>query len=156
MALAEIAMIVAGAKKAVNFVEAVAKAGGDIQQYSQKIEQAFNYFDDIKEKQLKATKGDYLSRNSPEAQALSEINAEFEIEQLEEKLRVLIQWNMTPQHYVRMMRKRKKIRAERLAIAKRKAENRRLMIDGLFICFCLGAATVIIGYSISLIIGARA
>ena len=156
MALAEIAMILAGAKKAVNFVEAVAKAGGDIQQYSQKIEQAFNYFDDIKEKQLKATKGDYLSRNSPEAQALSEINAEFEIEQLEEKLRVLIQWNMTPQHYVRMMRKRKKIRAERLAKAKKKAQNRRLMIDGLFICFCLGTATVIIGYSINLIIGARA
>jgi len=155
MAIAEISMAISGARKAVQFVKAVAEAKGDFDQCIGKIHNFYNFYDTVREAEVKAQNGDYFSRNSPEAQALEEIQAAYQMEQMEEQMRFLIHYNMSPEHFKRMMRRRKEIRAKRLERAKAKAERRRVFIDGLFILICLGTSAVIIGYAASLIIGAR-
>ena len=156
MAIAEISMAIAGARKAVQFVKAVAEAKGDFDQCIGKIHNFYNFYDTVREAEVKAQNGDYFSRNSPEAQALEEIQAAYQMEQMEEQMRFLIHYNMSPEHFKRMMRRRKEIRAQRLQKAKAKAERRKLLIDGLFIFVCVIAAFSLIGYAASLIIGAKA
>jgi len=155
MAVAEISMAIAGARKAVQFVKAVAEAKGDFDQCIGKIHNFYNFYDTVREAEVKAQSGDYFQRNSPEAQALEEIQAAYQMEQMEEQIRFLIHYNMSPEHFKRMMRRRKEIRAKRLERAKAKAERRRLLIDGLFIFACVVVALGSIGYAASLIIGAR-
>jgi cation transport ATPase len=156
MAVAEISMAIAGARKAVQFIKAVAEAKGDFDQCIGKIHNFYNFYDTVREAEVKAQNGDYFQRNSPEAQALEEIQAAYQMEQMEEQMRFLIHYNMSPEHFKRMMRRRKEIRAQRLQKAKAKAERRRLLIDGLFIFACVVAAFSLIGYAASLIIGAKA
>jgi len=156
MAVAEISMAIAGARKAVQFIKAVAEAKGDFDQCIGKIHNFYNFYDTVREAEVKAQSGDYFQRNSPEAQALEEIQAAYQMEQMEEQIRFLIHYNMSPEHFKRMMRRRKEIRAKRLERAKAKAERRRLLIDGLFIFACVVVALGSIGYAASLIIGARA
>jgi len=155
MAVAEISMAIAGARKAVQFIKAVAEAKGDFDQCIGKIHNFYNFYDTVREAEVKAQSGDYFQRNSPEAQALEEIQAAYQMEQMEEQIRFLIHYNMSPEHFKRMMRRRKEIRAKRLERAKAKAERRRLLIDGLFIFACVVVALGSIGYAASLIIGAR-
>jgi len=156
MAVAEISMAIAGARKAVQFIKAVAEAKGDFDQCIGKIHNFYNFYDTVREAEVKAQNGDYFSRNSPEAIALEEIQAAYQMEQMEEQIRFLIHYNMSPEHFKRMMRRRKEIRAKRLERAKAKAERRRLLIDGLFIFACVVVALGSIGYAANLIIGARA
>jgi hypothetical protein len=70
MAIAEISMAIAGARKAVQFVKAVAEAKGDFDQCIGKIHNFYNFYDTVREAEVKAQNGDYFSRNSPEAIAL--------------------------------------------------------------------------------------
>jgi len=156
MAIAEISMAIAGARKAVQFVKAVAEAKGDFDQCIGKIHNFYNFYDTVREAEVKAQNGDYFSRNSPEAIALEEIQAACQMEQMEEQMRFLIHYNMSPEHFKRMMRRRKEIRAQRLQKAKAKAERRKLLVDGLFIFVCVIVIFSTIGYAASLIIGARA
>jgi len=156
MAVAEISMAIAGARKAVQFIKAVAEAKGDFDQCIGKIHNFYNFYDSVREAEVKAQNGDYFQRNRPEAQALEEIQAAYQMEQMEEQIRFLIHYNMSPEHFKRMMRRRKEIRAKRLQRAKEKAARRRLLIDGLFIFACVIAAFSLIGYTANLIIGARA
>ena len=156
MAVAEISMAIAGARKAVQFIKAVAEAKGNFDQCIGKIHNFYNFYDTVREAEVRAQNGDYFQRNSPETQALEEIQAAYQMEQMEEQIRFLIHYNMSPEHFKRMMRRRKEIRAKRLQRAKEKAARRRLFIDGLFILVCFGTAAVVIGYAASLIIGARA
>jgi len=149
-------MAIAGARKAVQFIKAVAEAKGDFDQCIGKIHNFYNFYDTVREAEVKAQNGDYFQRNSPEAQALEEIQAAYQMEQMEEQIRFLIHYNMSPEHFKRMMRRRKEIRAKRLQRAKEKAARRRLLIDGLFIFACVIAAFSLIGYTANLIIGARA
>lgn len=136
MAIAEIGMLIAGARKAVQFCNAVAEANGDFQQCVGKIQQFYNCADSIREAEVKAENGDYFSRNSPEAESLQNLNARYQMEQMEAQLRTLIVWNMSEQHYKDMMRDRKRIRERRLAAAKAKAARRKMFIDGTFLAIC--------------------
>lgn len=145
MAIAEIGMLIAGARKAVQFCNAVAEANGDFQQCVGKIQQFYNCADAIREAEVKAESGDYFSRNSPEAESLQNLNARYQMEQMEAQLRTLIVWNMSEQHYKDMMRDRKRIRERRLAAAKAKAARRKMFIDGSFLAGCglLGIGVII-------------
>ena len=136
MAIAEIGMLIAGARKAVQFCNAVAGANGDFQQCVGKIQQFYNCADAIREAEVKAESGDYFSRNSPEAESLQNLNARYQMEQMEAQLRTLIVWNMSEQHDKDMMRDRKRIRERRLAAAKAKAARRKMFIDGSFLAGC--------------------
>ena len=151
MAIAEIGMLIAGARKAVQFCNAVAEANGDFQQCVGKIQQFYNCADAIREAEVKAESGDYFSRNSPEAESLQNLNARYQMEQMEAQLRTLIVWNMSEQHYKDMMRDRKRIRERRLAAAKAKAARRKMFIDGTFFAICgfLGIGVII--YAVLLI-----
>ena len=145
MEIAEIGMLIAGARKAVQFCNAVAEANGDVQQCVGKIQQFYNCADAIREAEVKAESGDYFSRNSPEAESLQNLNARYQMEQMEAQLRTLIVWNMSEQHYKDMMRDRKRIRERRLAAAKAKAARRKMFIDGSFLAGCglLGIGVII-------------
>ena len=153
MAIAEIGMLIAGARKAVQFCEAVAEANGDFQQCVGRIQQFYNCVDSIREAEVRAESGDYFSRNSPEAESLQNLNARFQMEQMEAQLRTLIVWNMSEEHYKSMMRDRKRIRERRLQIAKAKAARRKMMIDGTFVMGCALFGFGIIWYAAFLIIG---
>ena len=153
MAVAEIGMLIAGARKAVQFCEAVAEANGDFQQCVGKIQTFFNCADAIREAEVKAESGDYFSRNSPEAEALQNLNARYQMEQMENQLRTLIVWNMSEQHYKDMMRDRKRIRERRMALAKARAARRKMMIDGTFVLGCTAFAIGLIVYTAVLIMG---
>jgi len=151
MAVAEIGMLIAGARKAVQFCNAVAEANGDFQQCLGKIQQFYNCADAIREAEVKAESGDYFARNSPEAEALQNLNARYQMEQLEAQIRTLIVWNMSEQHYKDMMRDRKRIRERRLAVAKARAARRKMLIDGTFICLCAIFGIGVIVYAVILI-----
>ena len=151
MAIAEIGMLIAGARKAVQFCNAVAEANGDFQQCVGKIQQFYNCADAIREAEVKAESGDYFSRNSPEAESLQNLNARYQMEQMEAQLRTLIVWNMSEQHYKDMMRDRKRIRERRLAVAKARASRRKMLIDGTFIGLCGIAGIAVIIYAVILI-----
>ena len=101
MAVAEISMAIAGARKAVQFIKAVAEAKGDFDQCIGKIHNFYNFYDTVREAEVKAQNGDYFQRNSPEAQALEEIQAAYQMEQMEEQIRFLIHYNMSPEHFKR-------------------------------------------------------
>jgi len=151
MAIAEIGMLIAGARKAVQFCNADAEANGDFQQCVGKIRQFYNCADAIREAEVKAENGDYFSRNSPEAESLENLNARYQMEQMEAQLRTLIVWNMSEQHYKDMMRDRKRIRERRLAAAKAKAARRKMLIDGTFIGLCVMSGIGVIIYAVILI-----
>lgn len=151
MAIAEIGMLIAGARKAVQFCNAVAEANGDFQQCVGKIQQFYNCADAIREAEVKAENGDYFSRNSPEAEALQNLNARAELQAMEDTLRTLIIWNLSEQHYLDYQRDRKRIRERRLAKAKAKAARRKLLIDGTFIGLCVMSGIGVIIYAVILI-----
>jgi len=151
MAIAEIGMLIAGARKAVQFCNAVAEANGDFQQCVGKIQQFYNCADAIREAEVKAENGDYFSRNSPEAEALQNLNARAELQAMEDTLRTLIIWNLSEQHYLDYQRDRKRIREKRLAKAKAKAARRKMLIDGSFIALCVMSGIGVIIYAIILI-----
>lgn len=151
MAIAEIGMLIAGARKAVQFCNAVAEANGDFQQCVGKIQQFYNCADAIREAEVKAENGDYFSRNSPEAEALQNLNARAELQAMEDTLRTLIIWNLSEQHYLDYQRDRKRIRERRLAKAKAKAARRKMLIDGTFIGLCVMSGIGVIIYAIILI-----
>ena len=151
MAVAEIGMLIAGARKAVQFCNAVAEANGDFQQCLGKIQQFYNCVDGIREAEVRAENGDYFSRNSPEAEALQNLNARWQIEQLEAQIRTLVVWNMSEEHYKSMMRDRKRIRERRLAAARAKAARRKMLIDGTFIGLCAIFGIGVIVYAVILI-----
>ena len=152
MAIAEISMLIAGARKAVQFCNAVAEANGDFQQCVGKIQQFYNCADSIREAEVKAESGDYFSRNSPEAESLQNLNARYQMEQMEAQLRTLIVWNMSEQHYKDMMRDRKRIREQRLARVQAIAKRRRMMIDGTVILLIVTATVTTLVVSISFIL----
>jgi len=156
MAIAEIGMLIAGARKAVQFCNAVAEANGDFQQCIGKIQQFYNCADAIREAEVKAEKGDYFSRNSPEAESLQNLNARYQMEQMEAQLRTLIVWNMSEQHYKDMMRDRKRIRKQRLDKAQAIAKRRRMMIDGTAILLIIVVSVTVLVGSISFILGMKA
>ncbi len=145
-------MLIAGARKAVQFCNAVAEANGDFQQCVGKIQQFYNCADSIREAEVKAESGDYFSRNSPEAESLQNLNARYQMEQMEAQLRTLIVWNMSEQHYKDMMRDRKRIREQRLARVQAIAKRRRMMIDGTVILLIVTATVTTLVVSISFIL----
>lgn len=151
MAVAEIGMLIAGARKAVQFCNAVAEANGDFQQCLGKIQQFYNCADAIREAEVKAESGDYFARNSPEAEALQNLNARAEMQAMEDTLRTLIIWNLSEQHYLDFQRDRKRIRERRLAIAKARAARRKMLIDGTFIGLCAIFGIGVIVYAVILI-----
>lgn len=148
MAVAEIGMLIAGARKAVQFCNAVAEANGDFQQCLGKIQQFYNCADAIREAEVRTENGDYFSRNSPEAEALFNLNARAEMQAMEDTLRTLIVWNLSEQHYRDFQRDRKRIRERRLALARRRAARRKMLIDGTFIGLCAIAGIATIIYSV--------
>jgi len=148
MAVAEIGMLIAGARKAVQFCNAVAEANGDFQQCLGKIQQFYNCADAIREAEVRTENGDYFSRNSPEAEALLNLNARAEMQAMEDTLRTLIVWNLSEQHYRDFQRDRKRIRERRLAKARAKAARRKMLIDGTFIGLCAIAAIGTIIYAV--------
>ena len=137
MAVAEVAMIIAGAKKAVNFCNAFAEAHGDFSQCIDNIKHFYDCADQIKEAEERTSEGDYFSRNSVEAEALQKLNANYQMQQMESTLRQLIVWNMSEGHYIEFQRDRKRLREARLAAVRRKAHRRKMMIDGVFIFTCV-------------------
>lgn len=145
----EIAAALSMANGAFNMIKGAVEKGREIEDVAGYFGRFFDARDAINE----ATE---TSRNQPvvkklfsgtsvEAQALEVTAARHKINQLENELREYLIWSGQGAFYEDMMRERRRIRQFRAAEAKRKAENKKFMVDLLTIgtCVIIGAGITI-------------
>jgi hypothetical protein len=138
-----IAACVSGATRAYNMVAKCVNAGREIQDTAQFFGQFFENKEKISELEQTNKHGPrFLRSKSIEAQALEIQMAKHKTEQMEKQLRELCMYTVGIEFYEEMMKTRRRLRQEKMARAKAKAEKRRLMIDGTLI---VGAALISLG-----------
>ena len=104
-------------------------------------EDMYGYFMKFFEATESVSEADVLNQNAPkmskffagksvEAQALEIAMARSRMEKMEKELKDLMVWTGNDALYFDMMRERRNIRNARLAAARRKAQNKQLLVDG--------------------------
>ena len=129
----EVAAAISMANAAFNGIKKAVEAGREIED----ITGYFGKFFDAKDKVYEARQiaenqpvvNKLFSGSSVEAQALEATAAKYKMEQLEKDLREYLIWSGQGAFYEDMMMERRRIKQARAAEAKRKAENRKFLID---------------------------
>lgn len=114
-------------------------------------EDMYGYFMKFFEATESVSEADVMNKNAPkmsklfagksvEAQALEIAMARSRMEKMEKELKDLMLWTGNDALYFDMMRERRNIRNARLAAARRKAQNKQLLIDGSIITGVMLAA----------------
>lgn len=114
-------------------------------------EDMYGYFMKFFEATESVSEADVMNQNAPkmsklfagksvEAQALEIAMARSRMEKMEKELKDLMLWTGNDALYFDMMRERRNIRNARLAAARRKAQNKQLLIDGSMIVGVMLAA----------------
>jgi len=114
-------------------------------------EDMYGYFMKFFEATESVSEADVMNQNAPkmsklfaaksvEAQALEIAMARSRMEKMEKELKDLMLWTGNDALYFDMMRQRRNIRNARLAAARRKAQNKQLLIDGSIIIGVMLAA----------------
>ena len=114
-------------------------------------EDMYGYFMKFFEATESVSEADVMNQNAPkmsklfagksvEAQALEIAMARSRMEKMEKELKDLMLWTGNDALYFDMMRERRNIRNARLAAARRKAQNKQLLIDGSMIIGVMLAA----------------
>lgn len=149
--MVEIAAALSMANAAFNTIKGAVEKGREIEDVAGYFGRFFDARDAINEATQKSQNQPLVSKmfsgQSVEAQALEVTAARHKINQLESELRDYLLWSGQANFYEDMMRERRAIRQARAADAKRRAENRKLMIDLLTVgtCILIGSG-VIIGF----------
>jgi hypothetical protein len=129
----EIAAAISMANAAFNTIKGAVEKGREIEDVAGYFGRFFDARDAIneatQESQNQPAFKKMFSGQSVEAQALEVTAARHKINQLEAELRDYLLWSGQGNFYEDMMRERRSIRQARAADAKRKAENKKLMID---------------------------
>jgi len=129
----EIAAALSMANAAFNTIKGAVEKGREIEDVAGYFGRFFDARDAINEATQESQNQPIVSKmfsgQSVEAQALEVTAARHKINQLESELRDYLLWSGQANFYEDMMRERRAIRQARAADAKRKAENRKLMID---------------------------
>ena len=140
----EIATAVSLATTAFRGVKKMVEAGKEA-------EDMYGYFMKFFEATESVSEADVMNQNAPkmsklfagksvEAQALEIAMARSRMEKMEKELKDLMLWTGNDALYFDMMRERRNIRNARLAAARRKAQNKQLLIDGSMIIGVMLAA----------------
>ena len=141
-----IAACVSGATKAFNMVTKAAQMGRDVEDTAAYFGRFFEHKEKLSELEQENKYGPkFLRGRSIEAQALEIQVAKHKTEQMEKQLRELCMYTVGIEFYNEMMATRRRLRQEKLARAKARAEKRKLMIDGTIIAvlFSLALGSVV-------------
>ena len=138
----EIAVAIATAGKAFNYINTAVNKGHEIQDLATKFGAFFDAKDSILEHEANinnaSTVSKIFSKGSVESQALQVTMAKHKAQQMESQLRELIVLTVGQQFYVEMMRQRQAIRKQRLEAARARAARKRMIIDGMGFLFISG------------------
>jgi hypothetical protein len=156
--MVEIAAALSMAGSAYNMIKNGIEKGQEIND----LYQGFSRFFDAKEELAEAAIANsnpsltqkLFSGKSVEAQALEVTAARHKMLALEKELREFLIYTGQMDFYEDMMRERRKIRQQRLELAKRRAESRRFWTDVSLIAGFLVFTACVIGGMIALIAGA--
>ena len=151
----EIAAAISMANAAFNGIKKAVEAGREIED----VAGYFGKFFDAKDKVYEARQiaenqpvvNKLFSGSSVEAQALEATAAKYKMEQLEKDLREYLIWSGQGAFYEDMMMERRRIKQERAAEARRKAETKKFWIDVFSIGLIASIGTtmlIIIGFAI--------
>ena len=142
----EIAVAIATAGKAFNYINTAVNKGHEIQDLATKFGAFFDAKDSILEHEANinnaSTVSKIFAKGSVESQALQVTMAKHKAQQMESQLRELIVLTVGQQFYVDMMRQRQVIRKQRLEAARARAARRRMIIDGIGFVFIGGVLLV--------------
>jgi len=141
--MVEIAAALSMAGSAYNMIKNAVEKGQEVQD----LYGVFSKFFDAKEQVAEAAIANsnpsltskLFSGKSVEAQALEVTAARHKMMQLEKELREFLIYTGQQQFYEDMMKERRVIRQQRIALAKKKAEQKALMID-----LAIGGAAIIL------------
>jgi hypothetical protein len=138
----EIAVAIATAGRAFNYINAAVNKGHEIQDLATKFGAFFDAKDSILEHEANinnaSTVSKIFAKGSVESQALQITMAKHKAQQMESQLRELIVLTVGQQFYVEMMRQRQAIRKQRLEAARARAARKRMIIDGMGFLFISG------------------
>ena len=138
----ELAAAVSMASSAYSGIKRAIEMGREAQDVASAFCKFFDAKESIAEASIAHKEGSKVKKlfsgTSVEAQALEITAAKHKTEQLEKELREFLLWTGQEQFYNDMMIERRRIRAARIAEARRRAAKQAMIIDGTI----LGVATV--------------
>lgn len=156
----EIAAALSMANAAFNTIKGAVEKGREIEDVAGYFGRFFDARDAINEATQKSQNQPLVTKmfsgQSVEAQALEVTAARHKINQLESDLRDYLLWSGQANFYEDMMRERRAIRQARAAAARRKAENRKLMIDLATVGTCVLIGSGLLIWVFSLLFSASA
>jgi len=121
------------ASAAFNGIKRAVDAGREVEDVAGYFGRFFDAKDQVNEARQLAQNQPVVNKifqgNSVEAQALEATAAKHKMEQLEKELREYLIWSGQGAFYEDMMIERRRIKQARAAEARRKAENRKFLID---------------------------
>ena len=148
MPVAEIALLIGGATKAFNMCKKAVEVGRDLEDMGAYFAKFFDAKTDIEEAAIHNEKGSKLLRGkSVEAEAMQIMLARKKYNDMEKQLRELCMYTVGSEFYQEMLRERSRIRTERLARARAKAERNKVIRDGsILIGMTAGLITLIVWF----------
>ena len=131
--MVELAAALSMASAAFNGIKRAVDAGREVEDVAGYFGRFFDAKDQVNEARQLAQNQPVVNKifqgNSVEAQALEATAAKHKMEQLEKELREYLIWSGQGAFYEDMMIERRRIKQARAAEARRKAENRKFLID---------------------------
>jgi len=131
--MVELAVALSMANAAFNGIKRAVDAGREVEDCASYFGKFFDAKDQLNEARQVAQNQPVVNKifsgSSVEAQALEATAAKHKIEQLEKELREYLIWSGQGAFYEDMMIERRRIKQARAAEARRKAENRKFLID---------------------------
>jgi len=148
----EVTVAIAAASRAVTLIKKGLSLGKDTQELSSQFAQFFDAKDRIDSAKAAAENAPLgkkvFAAQSVEAYALEVALAEHKAKDLEKQLRELFVYSGQADVYSSMMRARQQERQRRLQIARKMAEQKRLMLDLVLIGVIFITVVGIVGFSI--------
>lgn len=148
----EVTVAIAAASRAVTLIKKGLSLGKDTQELSSQFAQFFDAKDRIDTAKAAAENAPLgkkvFAAQSVEAYALEVALAEHKAKDLEKQLRELFVYSGQADVYSSMMRARQQERQRRLQIARKMAEQKRLMLDLVLIGVIFITVVGIVGFSI--------
>ena len=154
--MVEVAVAMSMASTAFNTIKKGIEMGREAQDIAQYFGNWFEAKEQLSEAQQYANNPSLASKlfsgKSVEAQALQITSAKYKIQAMEKELRDYLLYSGQSDFYEDMMRERRVIREHRFREAQRKAESRKMFLDGIAIVTGMLIGAVIVGAVVSVIL----
>jgi len=153
--MVEVAVAMSMASTAFNTIKKGIEMGREAQDIAQYFGNWFEAKEQLTEAQQYADNPSLVNKmfsgKSVEAQALQITSAKYKIQAMEKELRDYLLYSGQSDFYEDMMRERRVIREQRFREARKKAEAKKMFLDGIAIITGMLIGAVIVGAGVSLI-----